>query len=202
LEVNGKLDVETWEALEAIDSAPVLKPYVISDTDVAGPFTKVIPSHLEEMARLSGPSYTSPTAEIAEKFHMSESLLRRLNPHVEFERVGSEIMVADVPEMKLRSGRRAVEAIPPEAAVCRIAATIVVDKPARDVRAYDRDGALLAFYPATMGSEDKPAPSGDFKVRNVTWNAEYHYDPRFAWKGVNTKQKPTVEPGPNNPVGG
>ena len=201
LAVNGKLDVETWKALEANDSAPVLKPYVISDADAAGPFTKAIPPSLEGMAKLPSLSYTSPTAEIAEKFHMSESSLRRLNPRGDFERAGTEIMVADVQEMKLRSGPRSVETGPPEDANGPTAATIVVDKPAGNVRAYDRDGALIAFYPATMGSKEKPAPSGDFKVRGVRWNPEYHYDPRFAWRGVKTKQKLTIEPGPNNPVG-
>ena len=77
----------------------------------------------------------------------------------------------------------------------------MVDKPARTVRAYDQDGRFLAFYPATIGSEEKPAPSGVFKVRRVDWNPEYHYDPRFAWKEVKTKRKLTVQPGPNNPVG-
>ena len=37
-----------------------------------------------------------------------------------------------------------------------------VDKPAHNVRAYDREGRLLGYYPATMGSEEKPAPSGVF----------------------------------------
>jgi hypothetical protein len=152
LAVNGKLDVETWKALVANDSAPVVKPYTISDADVAGPFTKAIPTSLEEMAKLPGLSYTRPVAEIAEKFHMSESLLRQLNPRVDFERVGTEIMVADVQEMKLRSGPRSVEVVPPEAANGPTAVAIVVDKPAGNVRAYDRDGALLAFYPATTPS--------------------------------------------------
>jgi hypothetical protein len=52
-----------------------------------------------------------------------------------------------------------------------------------------------------MGSEEKPAPTGVFKVRGVTWNPEYHYDPKFAWKEVKTEQKLTAGPGPNNPVG-
>ena len=80
-------------------------------------------------------------------------------------------------------------------------ATIVVDKPARNVRAYDKEGKLLAYYPATIGSEEKPAPSGAFKVRGVSWNPDYIYDPKFAWKGVNVRHKLTIRPGPNNPVG-
>ena len=69
------------------------------------------------------------------------------------------------------------------------------------MRVYDGDGKFLAFYPATMGSEEKPAPSGDFQVKRVDWNPDYQYDPKFAWKGVNAKRKLTVRPGPNNPVG-
>jgi lipoprotein-anchoring transpeptidase ErfK/SrfK len=69
------------------------------------------------------------------------------------------------------------------------------------VRAYDKDGKLLAFYPATIGSEEKPAPSGAFKVRRIEWNPDFIYDPKFAWKGVNVREKLTIRPGPNNPVG-
>jgi hypothetical protein len=77
-----------------------------------------------------------------------------------------------------------------------MAATIVVDKPAGSARAYDPDGHLLAFYPATMGSAEKPAPSGQFTVKGVAWNPEYQYDPKFAWKGVKAKRGLTVGRGP------
>jgi lipoprotein-anchoring transpeptidase ErfK/SrfK len=201
LAVTGNLDADTWNALASNDAAPVLKAYTISDADVTGPFTKVIPSNLEEMAKLPGLSYTSALAELAEKFHMAQSLLRRLNPLADFERAGTEVSVADVPEANLRPGPHSVEVVQPKDDKARIAATIVVDKPAHNIRAYDREGKLLSYYPATMGSEEKPAPSSVFEVRGVTWNPEYHYDPKFAWKEVRTKQKLTVRPGPNNPVG-
>jgi lipoprotein-anchoring transpeptidase ErfK/SrfK len=199
--VTGNLDADTWNTITSNDAAPVLKAYTISDADVSGPFTKVIPTNLEEMAKLQGLSYTSPLAELAEKFHMAQSLLRRLNPLADFERARTEIFVADVPAMHLRLGRHTVEAVPPKNDKAPIAATIVVDKPAHNIRAYDREGRLVGYYPATMGSEEKPAPSGDFMVRGVVWNSEYHYDPKFAWKEVKTKQKLTVRSGPNNPVG-
>ena len=38
-------------------------------------------------------------------------------------------------------------------------------------------------------------------MRRVAWNPDYHYDPKFGWKTVKTKQKLTIAPGPNNPVG-
>ena len=205
LPVSGNLDARTWSALTTKDPAPVLNAYTISLADVFGPFTRAIPTNLVAMARLPGLSYTSAQAELAEKFHMSQSLLRQLNPRADFARAGTEITVASVPEMNLRSARRSVEVVPPQnapkASDDSSDVTIVIDKPARNLRVYDRDGKFLAFYPATIGSEEKPAPSGDFKIKGIVWNPDYQYDPKFAWKGVNTKRRLTVSPGPNNPVG-
>ena len=158
LPVSGDLDVTTWGALKR-DGDPILKSYTITLADAAGPFTRAIPSNLEAMARLPGLSYTSAQAELAEKFHMSPTLLRELNPRADFARAGTELSVANVPEMLLRSGRPSVEAVPPpnppKANNDLPELTIVVDKPARNVRVYDRDGKFLAFYPATIGSEEK-----------------------------------------------
>ena len=55
--------------------------------------------------------------------------------------------------------------------------------------------------PVSTGSTEKPAPSGTFKVRTVQLDPTYHYDPKFAFKGVKAKKKFTIKPGPNNPVG-
>jgi lipoprotein-anchoring transpeptidase ErfK/SrfK len=106
--------------------------------------------------------------------------------------------------MQLRQGHdHTLEAGPPKkhnAEGARVA-TIVVDKATSDVRAYNEGGSLVAFYPATIGSAEKPAPTGNFKVRRVAYNPDYHYNPKFAWKGVKADHELTIEPGPNNPVG-
>jgi lipoprotein-anchoring transpeptidase ErfK/SrfK len=201
LATTGKLDPDTWKALTGADSEPILTHHTISDDDVAGPFTRSIPSDLTDMAKLPGLSYLRPISELAEKFHMSQAMLRRLNPRADFARPGTDILVANVAEMKLRSGAHTVEAVPPKSPAGPVATTIVVDKPARNLRAYDRDGQLIGYYPATLGSEEKPAPSGTFKVRGVVWNPKYYYDPKFAWKGVKVNHKLTIASGPNNPVG-
>src|SRR5258708_16340348 len=112
LPVSGGLDAATWGALKR-DGAPILKSYTITLADAAGPFTRAIPSNLEAMARLPGLSYTSAQSELAEKFHMSPTLLREHNPRVDFARAGTEPTVADVPILPLRSGRPSVEAVPP-----------------------------------------------------------------------------------------
>ncbi len=87
--------------------------------------------------------------------------------------------MADVREMQLRPGRQSIEAAPPPETQGPIAATIVVDKPAKNVRAYDRDGRLLAFYPATIGSPEKPAPSGVFKVNGVAVESDIPLRPEI-----------------------
>src|SRR5215469_16005037 len=200
---TGNINAETWMALTSNVSRPVLTTYTISETDVAGPFAKRIPVDLRLLARVPGLSYKSPIEELAEKFHMSETLLRRLNSGVQFDRAGTKITVADVQPMRLRVARHTVEAVPPQGHEGRgdSVATIVVDKAARDVRAYDKHGKLLAFYPATIGSQEKPAPTGTFAVRRAAWNPDYHYNPKFAWKDVKTRHELTIKPGPNNPVG-
>jgi lipoprotein-anchoring transpeptidase ErfK/SrfK len=203
LNATGRIDDDTWNALAEGNSAPPLTSYTISEDDVAGPFEKRIPKQLEQLAELPGLSYKNPQEELAEKFHMNEGLLRRLNPNAHFDQAGEQIVVANVEPMALRQRRDTLEAATPtkqrrdDASV----ATIVVEKAARDVRAYDKDGKLVAFYPATIGSSEKPAPSGTFKVRRVAFNPDYHYNPKFAWKGVKAKEPLTVKPGPNNPVG-
>jgi lipoprotein-anchoring transpeptidase ErfK/SrfK len=200
---TGKIDGDTWNALAARLTGPVLKRYTISEEDVVGPFDKRVPRGLEQMARLPGLSYRSPLEELSEKFHMSEDLLRTLNPGVDFDRAGTTIVVPDVQPLELRHGPHTIEAARPKSGETegQRVATIVVDKPARQVRAYGKGGKLLAIYPATIGSEEKPAPTGTFKVRRVAWNPDYHYNPKFAWKGVKTKRELTIAPGPNNPVG-
>jgi lipoprotein-anchoring transpeptidase ErfK/SrfK len=200
---TGNIDADTLMALTGNYPRPVLTTYTISESDVAGPFATRIPANLVPLARLAGLSYKSPIQELAEKFHMSEALLRRLNPGVQFDRAGMKITVADVQPMRLRNARHTVEAVPLQDHEAHVdgVATIVVDKVARDVRAYDKDRKLLAFYPATIGSRERPAPTGAFAVRRVAWNPDYHYNPKFAWKGVKTTHELTIKPGPNNPVG-
>jgi lipoprotein-anchoring transpeptidase ErfK/SrfK len=185
LDASGKLDEPTWSKLVATSSDPVLTEYRITGADVKGPFVEKIPQGLEQMAELERLSYTGPRELLSEKFHMSENLLKALNPRESFEQAERTIMVANVPQE--RPGAKA--------------AKVEVDKTARTVRALDQDGKLIAIFPASIGSTEKPAPSGSHKVQAVSENPVYKYDPKFAWKEIKTQRKFTVPAGPNNPVG-
>jgi lipoprotein-anchoring transpeptidase ErfK/SrfK len=179
------LTPEIWTALAETGKEAVITQYTISENDVKGPFLKKLPAKMEDMKSLKALSYTSPREAIAEKFHMSEGLLVALNPAKKFDRAGEAIFVANVPNKpaKLTIGR------------------IEVDKSRQTVKTFDPSGALIAFFPATVGSEEKPTPSGGFKVVSADPNPTYRYNPEYKFKGVKSKRPFTIRPGPNNPVG-
>ena len=184
----------------AADDKPVLTPYTTTEADVKGPFLKEVPKTFEAMAELDHLGYTSVQEELGEKFHVSPKLLEALNPGVDFERAGQALTVAAVrpePEPSAISNRNAVAADGGKAPVVRIA----IDKSGHALSAYDAENHLVAFYPASIGSEEKPAPTGSFTIRALARNPTYTYDPEYAFKGVHTKKKITLPAGPNNPVG-
>jgi lipoprotein-anchoring transpeptidase ErfK/SrfK len=185
LAAGKALTPEVWTALAAISKNPVVVEYTISESDVKGPFLKKLPAKMEDMKSLKALNYTSPREAIAEKFHMSEGLLVALNPAKKLDRAGEIILVANVlsKPAKLTIGR------------------IEVDKTRQTVRAFDPSGTLIAFFPATVGSEEKPTPSGSFKVVSADANPTYRYNPDYKFKGVKSRQAFTIKPGPNNPAG-
>jgi lipoprotein-anchoring transpeptidase ErfK/SrfK len=136
------------------------------------------------MKGLEGMNYVDPVEAVSEKFHMSPELLRALNPGKDFSLADEEIIVAAV-----STGHDAKVAF------------IDVDKIRQTVTAYNKNHALVAFYPATVGSGEKPSPTGTRKVKVIQRNPTYHYNPEYQFKGVRSKTPFVIAPGPNNPVG-
>jgi lipoprotein-anchoring transpeptidase ErfK/SrfK len=186
LNSNGKLDAQVWSELNATSSEPVLMEYTISEKDVQGPFLKRLPAKMEDMKNLNWLGYTSSAEALAEKFRMSQGLLRELNPGKSLDRAGETIVVANVQVSNVTPRR-----------VTRVE----IDKRKRVLRAFDATDNLIAVFPASIGSAEKPAPSGTYKVTGITENPTYRYNPEYHFKGVAAKQPFTIKPGPNNPVG-
>ena len=185
LAAGKALTAEIWSKLQEGSGAAVVTDYTIAAEDVKGPFVSKLPTKLEFLKALPSLGFTSAREALAEKFHMSEALLIALNPGKSFDKAGETIIVV------------AVEAAAKPPQVTRIE----VDKTRQTVKAFGADDALLAFFPASVGSPDKPTPSGTLKVTSVQRNPTYRYDPEYAFKGVKARQPFTVKPGPNNPVG-
>jgi lipoprotein-anchoring transpeptidase ErfK/SrfK len=185
LRAEGKLDKETLAKLLETGSEPALIAYKIGEGDVKGPFVADMPKDLEHLAALDHLGYRSPLELLSEKFHASEALLQALNPEQKFDAAGATITVPNI-----RAARTTGKVV-----------KIEVDKPARGLRAFGPGGELVAYYPASVGSKEKPAPSGTYRVRRSMFNPTYTYDPKFAFKGVKAKEKLEIAEGPNNPVG-
>lgn len=183
---DGTLNPATWQALQTVGGPSVVARYVITQADLAGPFISGVPDDLAEQANLTALGYTSAAELIAERFHMDEDLLRAMNPGVNFDGAGQQIMVAN----------------PARPALAGTVARIEVDAGEKAVRAYDAAGLLLAFYPATIGSTEQPSPTGSMKVNGVARRPTYTYDPRkLDYARGKITRKLTVAAGPNNPVG-
>jgi len=185
LRETGKPDRAVWERLATdADTAPLV-PYVITEKDIAGPFEPNIPESLEEKAKLERLAYTGPDELLAEKFHMDIGLLKRLNRGKQVDQAGTTINVANI-------GRREQGK----------AARLEVDKTMGGVSVFDSKDVFIAFYPATIGSDETPSPSGKLTVTRIAENPTYTYDPaKLNFKGVTATEKFEVQPGPNNPVG-
>jgi len=69
------------------------------------------------------------------------------------------------------------------------------------LKLFEKSNALIGFYPATVGSEEKPSPSGTLKVTEINHNPTYRYNPSYHFKGVHSRKPFEIAPGPNNPVG-
>ena len=185
LKPTQPLTPELWKALAGTSPDAVVTDYKISNDDIKGPFQERLPARMEDLRHLKAVGYTSPREAIAEKFHMSEGLLEALNPKKNFSQAGETILVANVlgNDAKLKAER------------------IEVDKSRQTVKVFTSSGELVAFFPATVGSKEKPTPSGTLKVVSVDANPNYRYNPDYKFRGVKSKQAFEIKPGPNNPVG-
>ncbi len=195
LPATQSLNPEVWDKLQATSDKPVVTDYTITESDASGPYVERIPPKMEQQAELKTLGYTNAREMLAERFHMGRDLVSALNPGKSLDKAGTVIAVAAVEPMG--TDKPKAKDLPESPKVERIE----VGKASRDVRAFGADGKLLAYYPASIGSSEKPAPSGDTKVKGVAFDPDYTYNPKYAFKGVKAQHKFTIQSGPNNPVG-
>ena len=78
---------------------------------------------------------------------------------------------------------------------------IVANKGKKQVEAFDRNGKLVASYPATIGSAATPSPTGTHTIERIALNPEYTYNPKINFQQGNNTKVLRIPPGPNGPVG-
>jgi lipoprotein-anchoring transpeptidase ErfK/SrfK len=216
--IDGKAGTNTNKALDAyraregkdveVSSEPLIE-YVITDQDAAGPFTPQIPEDLVEQSKLTALEYTAADEAIAERFHTTPAVLRRLNPSATFA-AGEAILVPNVEPML-----RPVTPPPPQAGAKGDAAKpvgtggvadrapviVTVRKSTSTATVTDERGRTVFFAPVTTGSENDPLPVGEWKINGVQYNPPFRYNPDLFWDADPSHTKATIPPGPNGPVG-
>jgi lipoprotein-anchoring transpeptidase ErfK/SrfK len=185
LSSSDNLTEDVWSKLQA-DNRPVIIDYTLTKEDVSGPFLRKLPSKLEAMKDIPKLAYTNSQEALAEKFHMSEQLLAALNPKQHFDRAGDTIVVVDTTSGQTNSAK---------------ADRVEVNKSRQTVKLFDKSNSLIGYFPASVGSEEKPSPSGALKVTEIDHNPTYRYNPDYHFKGVHSRKPFIIKPGPNNPVG-
>jgi lipoprotein-anchoring transpeptidase ErfK/SrfK len=180
LPADGVIDPEMLARIATPE--PIVGLYTISPDDLSA-IVAPLPTDYSQLAKRDFLGYTSVEEELAERFHMDVKLLKALNPDAAY-RAGERIFVT-APGAS-REGK---------------VANIQADKALRQVRAYDAAGVLLAAYPATIGSEDNPSPSGTHVVQGVSRNPTYTYNPKINFQQGDNKKILNLPPGPNGPVG-
>ncbi len=163
---------------------PAFIDYIIGPDDLEGPFAPSIPVDYALKAKLPAMAFTSPAEMLAERFHMDQSYLRKLNPDANFNQIGEKLTVAN-------PGNALISAI----------VRIEADKAAKQVRAYDSTNKLVTAYPSTIGSAATPSPSGTVTIERIALNPNYTYNPKVNFTQGTNRTVLTIPPGPNGPVG-
>lgn len=166
------------------DGAP---PYVLKRVTAADHASLVkIPSEPREKARLHYLGYESILEMYAERGHMSQAALRRLNPSLKWPNPAPGSLVR-LPNVSTTNA-------PPKAALVR------VNLSAYSVSAYDAEGKLVARFPCSIAADKRNLPPvGEIRVQGIAPRPNYTYTAPA--KPGGKKQRFIYAEGPNNPVG-
>lgn len=182
---STQMDAATWLALGGPTAGDILAPYSVTPPDAATAFVPEIPHDYAKQATLKQLGYKTPSEMYAERFHMSEALLKALNPTADLLKPGETLTVV--------AAQRTV----PLAAVERLEAI----KATGMLVAYGAGDVVLASYPATIGSRETASPEGEYEITRVVHNPPYGYDPKKNFQQGTNSRPLELAPGPNNPVG-
>lgn len=206
LPVTGDYDAKTSAALLEGQAVPASWLVKIPADFARGPFF-TIPKGLNEQAGLPALTYRNLLEKLAERFHTTPEALLALNPPDSKVAGGATIRVPAIPNQppaRIEGDERGWAETLAGLGVARDqpqADHLVVDKSDGLLRAYDAQNRLIAQFPVTTGSRHDPLPLGEWTIRGVSRNPDFHYNPDLFWDAASKDQKAVLQPGPNGPVG-
>ena len=154
-----------------------------------------IPEKPADKAKLPRMGYETIKEMFAERGHMSQRGLERLNPGVDWGNIqpGLKLVIPDFPSIEndLTPGKRKRKA----------AALVKVSLSRFEITAYDEIGNCIALFPCSIARDkNKLPPQGEQKITSYIPNPNYTYTPDFIPPGKKAA-KYVLPDGPNCPVG-
>ena len=160
-----------------------------------------IPEESAGKAALAHMGYESIKEMFAERGHLSQIALERINPGVDWANIrpGLKLVIPDFPLIaeELAAGERGRPNRPrrPDAAMVKIS----VSK--GEISVFDKNGRRISLFPCSVAqNKAKIPPHGELKITSYVEHPNYTYTPDYTPSG--SKVRRYIFPaGPNNPVG-
>ena len=195
---SGRVDEATWERLQQLAGQPgeLVRAHTLTADDVSGPFVS-LPAEYYDRRDMDCQCYESLGEKLAEKYHTTEDLLRKLNPDADLNSVSAGTRL-NVPAVERTMPDSGTASPAPQAGTV---AKVVISDGGKYLHALDASGRVLYHFPATLGSDYSPSPSETLTITNVAHDPSWHYQPDIL-AGVDDDEPDAVLPaGPNNAVG-
>jgi lipoprotein-anchoring transpeptidase ErfK/SrfK len=184
--VTGELDAATQERL--LLAAPPYAVYTVTTNDLARlqPLSRTWLGKSQQTAL----DYETILELVAEKGHSHPSLVRQLNPSIDWTNVaaGTTVQLPDVAY----------------ADAAAKAAFATISLAGKVLEAFDANTNLLAHFPCSIAQRVEKRPIGELHVAKIAPNPNYTFDPDVFPESAEARQIKTkliLPPGPNNPVG-
>lgn len=180
LDESGRLDSATNALLARMTSVPATRLVRIPVAFAEQTFIPAFPKGAAEQAKLKALGYRNLMEALAERFHTTPETLIALNTPDTKVGAGLVIIVPNTPEVPLPGSEFAERGWGKTLAMLGVAAeqpkidSVLVDKSEGWLRALDGDGKIVAQFPVTTGSSHDPLPLGNWTIKGVARNPEFH----------------------------
>lgn len=194
--VNGKSyqpgqEKTAWKTFFPTE-ADLFKTETVTDAEHAA--LVQIPTQPAEKAKLKKMGYQTIREMYAERGHVSERMLERLNPGLAWPSppAGSVVTLPDTRARRVSANPRRPDGV---ADVLRVSLSRM------EITAFDAKGKLLALFPCSIAAnKSKLPPAGEIQVKTIVAEPNYTYtDEKVGPNGRIARY--LYPPGPNNPVG-
>jgi lipoprotein-anchoring transpeptidase ErfK/SrfK len=186
LPVTGELDVATQERL--LLTTPAYTNLIVTANDLAR--LQPLSAAWLGKSQQSALDYETILELVAERGHAHPSLIRQLNPSIDWTNIveGTMLQLPDVAYAET-NGK---------------AAFVTISLSAKILEVFDANTNLLAHFPCSIAQRVEKRPVGELHVAVIAPNPNYTFDPDIFPESAEARQiksKLILPPGPNNPVG-